>query len=312
MDLGAALLALLTGVIVKLAVMSVTAWLLVRIYQSSYRPEQTKKLWLLLPKESLPEVRLLWWSLVLFAVSELTCGIEIYVLLRSNVVISSVHSITSASGMGLFALGFYLHFDKRSFGYGTAKCFLRKACRGCPVAQDPPEQCKLRVLLLLVGTFVALCALVPLLVSTSRIYGDVSRYTLPFETLNRLWDQSFVPWVQSWMASYEPSGKAFYLPEAMLFVEFRVIPVATLLITLWAIQRARAGDVRTSAKGLVFSIGAQAYVYSELVLYRATNEAIIGSLAHEVMELWFLIFVAELLRRTFGNKASAAPAEETA
>ena len=65
MDLGAALLALLTGVVVKLAVMCVTAWLLVRIYQSSYRPDRTKKLWLLLPKESLPEVRLLWMPVLL-------------------------------------------------------------------------------------------------------------------------------------------------------------------------------------------------------------------------------------------------------
>ena len=112
MDLGSALLALFTALIVKVAVFIMAGWLLVRVYRSSYGV-QPHKLWLLLPDESRPEIRVLWWSLVLFGISELTCGVEIYVLFRSSPILTGLHSVTSGLGMALFGLGMYMHLNRQ-------------------------------------------------------------------------------------------------------------------------------------------------------------------------------------------------------
>ncbi len=99
--------------------------------------------------------------------------------------------------------------------------------------------------------------------------------------------------------TYQPSGVAYYLPSSMLFIEFRLLPFVSLVISIYALAQARRGRESRALALMAFSAGALAYVYFEMVLYAATQDVLIGSLAHEVAEFWFLVAMAEFLRRSF-------------
>ncbi|MGK5086473.1 hypothetical protein WDW86_02850 [Bdellovibrionota bacterium FG-2] len=79
-----------------------SARILLRFYGAAFT-SHPKKLWYLLPKEDLPEIRILYWSLICFFISELFCGIETYIIWQTSAFLRGVHAITSALGMVLFA-----------------------------------------------------------------------------------------------------------------------------------------------------------------------------------------------------------------
>lgn len=296
MDLGAALLALLIAGVVKVLVMIIGARMLLRLYRAT-GAEPPKRLWLLLPKENLPEIRVLWWSLFLFCVSELTCGIEVYVILRANVWTTSLHSVTSGVGMALFALGCTLYLDKELLRYGRPACLLNRICRGCTF--DAPERCKFLHVILFIGTFVALASIVPFFTPVEALAANTKRYALPFPELNAWYDQVAIPWMKSVYPDYSPTGEAFVLPPIMSVIEFRIEPAISLILAIAAIVCAQSGREILGAKLLALSVGMLCYVYFELVLYRTMGDPLIGSLGHEVAELWFLLVTAEFLRRSF-------------
>jgi hypothetical protein len=244
---------------------------------------------------------------VLFAASEATCGVEIYVLFHSSPILSGTHSITSALGMALFALGLYLHLDKQLVTFGSERCLINRICKGCTVRE--PGGCKLRTLILLFGTFLALSALVPWFVSTERMNADVAAWALPFDSLNAWYDRVVVPWLITNVPDYQPSGVAYFLPPSMLVIEFRILPALGFLASIYALVEARRGREGRALAVLAAAAGLLTYVYFEIVLYRATGDVLFGSLAHEVAEFWFLLATAELLRRSFGaRRKSPAPA----
>lgn len=309
MDFGSALMAVLVAVVVKGAVMGLSGWLIVRVYRAASSPPP-RRLWLLLPEEDRPEVRILWWALVLFFVSELTCGIEIYVLFRSNALLAAIHAGASAAGMGLFSLGILRLLDRRLFKFAEPACLANRICRGCTLRE--PAGCRFRVALLLAATFASLAALAPMFASTERMYADPRRYALPFESWNRWYDGLAVPWLAAHLPNYRP-GAAYFLPEAMLVIEFRLLPLVSLALSLLAIARLRRGQVSEGARTLSVSAGVLCYSLFELVLYRGTGDVILGSLGHEAAEFWFLVFTAEFLRRCFAPRTGervgdAAPA----
>lgn len=312
MDFGAALLALVTGVFIKIAVMAIGSVLLVKLYRASYG-DAPKRLWLLLPKENLPEVRLVWWSLLCFFVAEWVCGIEVYILFRSNPWLSGIHAAASALGMGLFTLGVYLYLDKKLFRYGQKACLANRICRGCTI--EEPVGCKYRATLMLTATFVGLAALPAFFVPTDPMHADPTRWVLPFASWNAFYDQTYVPWIRSLFPDYEPSSIAYTLTGSMMWIEFRLQPAIALVLAAVAVGLGRASRERTAAKVLVFAIGFLCYPYFEMVLYRVTGDVYIGSLGHELAEFWFLVALAEFLRRTFPPDVPAgesAPAEPTA
>ena len=311
MDLGAALLGLLTGVLVKLTVMFLAGRLIARVYRATHaRPRG--KLWLLLPRESLPGIRVLWWALVLFGVSELTCGIEVYVLSGSSAVLAGIHAVTSGLGMGLFVLGGYLYFDRAVVRYGGPRCALNRICGGCTFTE--PAGCRYRVALVLFGVLVALAAIPPFFAPTEKMVASTADYLLPFPTLNAWGDASVVPRLQA-IRPYDRTGAAFYLPHAELVIEYRVLPAVALLLAVAASALLQARREHLGLRALMLGSGVLAYVYFELVLYRVTGDVMIGSLGHEIVELWFLVVTAEVLARTFspappqasGARASAEP-----
>lgn len=296
MDLGGALLAILAGGVVKPVVMVLGVWLLYRLYRATYAP-RPESAWIVLPPEHLSEFRMLWWSLVLFGIAEIACAIEVYVLFHSSEVFSGIHSVTSAVAMGLFLLGLYLYFDKKYLRYGQGDCAIKPVCRGCTIRAA--AGCKFHLLLGLIAVFVVLSACAAFFAPTARIAADLQPYALPFESWNAWYDNRVVPWLVAHISGYDPSGDTEYVPTSVFFFEFRILPCVVIVL-------AGAGSVLswsrsvTLAPGLVaVASGVLVFIYSELALYAATGEALIGSLGHEVAELWFLVALWEFLRRTF-------------
>jgi len=295
-DLGAAIIGLFIALVVKLAVMFLAARMLVRIYRSAYSAKPGK-LWLLLPSENVAEVRVLWWALVFFALSELTCGIEIYILFQSWWVTSCSHSVASGIGMGLFALGMYFYFDTKFMKFGKSGCLAIRVCRTCTFEKQ--ERCKFLTLLLLVATFVALAAIPPLFAPTDRMNADTRKFITPFESLNAWYDGVAVPWLQANVADYQPSGAAYFMPSSVFVIEYRVFPLIALALAALAILLLRARRELLGIKVLVFGVGMLCYTWFEVALYAVTGDVLIGSVAHEIVEFWFLVILAEFLRRAF-------------
>ena len=304
MDLGAALLGLIIALLVKVGVMVLAGRILFRLY-GAIHPAPTRRLWLLLPDQDLPEMRILWWALVLFAISELTCGVEIYILFRSSDLLSCAHSLTSGLGMGLFALGAYLYLDRTLIKYGGGRCLFNRICQGC--TYESPQGCRYQKLILFLGTFEALACLPPFWAPTARMFADTRRYLLPFPTLNTWFDQRAVPWLQGMYPAYDPSGAAYFIPHSQLFFEYRLLPAGALLLSILGIVCVRRGHEHLGLKLLIFAFGMLAYTYFQLVLYRVTGEVLLGSLGHELVEFWFLVATAEWLSRSFGSRVLAHP-----
>ncbi len=296
MDFGAALMGFLIAGVVKVAVMVLGARLVVKLYRATY-PEHPSRLWLYLPKDSLPEVRLMWWSLVLFFVSEFTCGIEIYIITQAHPILTTAHGIASSVGMGLFALGMYLYVDRHLLRYAQAGCLLNRVCPSCPVRDG--RDCRFLQVLLFGGTLVALAALPPWFASLDPMPVDPRKFVLPFESWNAWYDRAAVPWMQTNLPGFEKSGVAFVLPSFMMVLEFRILPAAALVVALAGIVCLLRRREHLGVRVLVFAAGVLAYTYFEIVLYRGTGDALIGSLGHELGELWFVLATAEFLQRAF-------------
>jgi hypothetical protein len=92
----------------------------------------------------------------------------------------------------------------------------------------------------------------------------------------------------------------------MLFIEFRLLPALALVGSIYALVEVRRGREGRGLVVMAAAAGLLTYVYLEVVLYRATDDVLFGSLAHEVAEFWFLVATAELLRRSFGSRTRSA------
>lgn len=309
MDLGAALLAIVTGFLVKGAVMVLAGWLVVRVYgaTSAHPP---RRLWLLVPDEERDRARILFWALLCFAVSELTCGVEIYVLSRSSAVLEGFHSVVSALGMALFALGLFRVLDRRFFRFTANDCLARRLCGTCTVRTD--AGCKVRLSLLLLASSVVLASLLPLLAPTDRMTADLHRFALPLPALNAWYDRAVVPWLSAHVPGFDPSGQAFFFPSSVFVLEYRVIPLVAGALAVAAIVSLATHRLVRGVELLSLSVGALGYTYFELALYRGTGDLMLGSLGHEVFELWFLLFTVEVLRYVMPTTAPRVREREIA
>ena len=294
MDLGAGLLAILTSFLVKGAVMALSAVLLTRVWRAAHAPAP-RRLWLLVPESERGDARVLAWALALFAASELTCGVEVYVLTRSNAWVDGVHGLLSASGMALFALGLYRVLDRKVIRFAGPECAAKRLCGVCTVQR--PEGCKLRLTLLLGASFVVLASLFVLLAPTTRMEADLHRFALPFPAVNAWHDRVVVPWLAAHVAGYEPTGKAYFFPESVFVLELRVLPLVAAALASFATAELARGRLARGMDALLLGAGTLGYVLFELVLYRGTGDLLLGSLGHEVGELWFLVWCTELVRR---------------
>ena len=297
MGLGATLMGLLTALIVKVMVMGVTAVLLLRLLKVSHWG--TEKLWLLIPQQHRARFRVLSWGLVLFAVSELACGIEIYVITRSNALLACLHSITSSVAMGLTGIGLFQIFDWKYLHLAdtTSPCIAIATCQECTKRQ--PGGCRYRSLLCLIAALLVLMTLPVFFAPTEQLDADPGFYALPIESLNDWYDEMLAKRQRA-----NPSGTAadmssFHLPEEMLFLEFRLLPVLTALLAAASVACFLGKKEDLGLAVLFFALGNQAYVFFEVMIYGLTQKPIFGFFLHECGELFFLVMVGNLLPRMF-------------
>lgn len=297
MDLGAVLMGLLTAMIVKVTVIVLTAVLLVRLLRVSH--DDTSKPWLLIPPPHRLRFRILSWGLILFAVSELACGIEIYVITRSNALLACLHSITSSVGMGLTAIGLFQIFDWKYFHFvdTTSPCIAMNTCEECTKRRS--GVCQYRPLLSMAAALLMLMALPVFFVSTERLHADPGLYVLPFEPLNNWYEEMLARRQTAGVAGTPADLSGFYLPEEMLFLEFRVLPILAVLLAAASIACFLGKKEDWGIGMLLFAVGNQAYVYFEVMIYGLTRKPIFGFFLHECGELFFLLMVSNLLPRMF-------------
>lgn len=304
MELGAALVGMFTVGVIKIAVMILTARLLYRLHRAlrGAAPGSAARPYSLVARDAPREMGWLFAAVALFAVSEVACAAEIWILARSSPLLGVTHSLTSAAGMGLFALALFAYADRQMFAFTARACVGHKVCHGCPVREG--LACRYAGLLQLAAALVAFASVPPWLSSVAPMAGDPRRYALPFPTWNAWYDDAARPFLAR--LGHDAAGASFDLSAAVQIADYRVIPAFACLLAGAALLHLR---LRREARGvlvLAFAGGALAYTYCELILNRATGDIIFGSLAHEVAELWFILFTGHLLERTFTPRGAAA------
>lgn len=297
MDLGSALLGLFSAVVVKGGVMVVGLWLLLKLGKAVL-PSQPAASWVNVPEDYRSEMKVVFWGLILFYIAELGCGLAILSLACPGAeVFDVIHSVVSGVGMSVFGLGMYLYLDKKILHYGDKMCLANRICRGCTIGEA--SGCKFHAFIILLALFIAMVALLAFWIPTDRVNLDPARVALPVESWNAWYDRVMVPYFRANVPGYEPGGKAYFIPESILFIEFRVIPAMAFLTLIVSIPFLLKRRDEIALKLLILSIGFLGYAYLEIVVYRGTNDALLGSLAHEAAELWFLITLVVFLRLAF-------------
>lgn len=236
-----------------------------------------------------------------FVVSELTCGLEVYILLAPHPCMRLAHSISSALGAGLLMYGVFVMFDRRALHYfdqGRA-CFLIPICKDCP--RRNRESCKFHAGYFWGMCFVVLAAIPLLFIPVRELVADPADIALPYESLNTFFDEKVVPLMKSVFGHWEKESMYFVLPRELTLAEFRYIPLASIVLGIGAIVLSFGKRyARVSFLLACLSAGPLAYGYLEAVCYHIIPQVYIGSIAHELAELLGLISLWSVLSHTAG------------
>jgi len=306
MDLGAACLALLVSIGMKIPIMLIAGNLIYRMYRSSHNAPPTK-LWLIIPKEHRKEFKWLYFSLIAFFISEFFCGIETWILMRSDASMRAIHAVSSCAGMGLFAVGTYLLFDKYIIFYGEKRCALNRICRGCTLLEG--GTCKFSASVFLFATFILLAIFPPMFVSTDIITANPTKFILPFDSLNNWYEYTLLPIVKSMDPNYKPIGVAFFLPKSTQILENKILPALVGIIEVIGMCLYASKKISRKLNGfnvILFGAGMLCYSYFEIILNRVLGDLFLGAIGHEIGEFAFLLLLSEFLTVTFKNRQTAA------
>ncbi|HAZ14478.1 MAG: hypothetical protein A2X86_00275 [Bdellovibrionales bacterium GWA2_49_15] len=298
MDLGALILATLVVMLLKIPIMIISATLIFKMYRSAHA-SPPKRLWLVIPKEYRQEFRWLHYSLIFFFISEAFCGVETWILLRSDDFMKAAHSLSSVLGMGFFAVGIYLLFNKKIIFYAEKKCVLNKICRGCTLLEG--FDCKFNSTVLIFASFILLAVIPPFFVSTEIMNADLSKYALPLSVTN-WYEFTLVPFIKTFDPNYKTIKVIFFLPTSTQILENRVFPAFVAVIEIVGMFLFSSKAIALKLKGLlviIFGAGMLCYTYFELVVTRLLNDIFLGGIAHEFGEFIFIFLLVEFLTVSF-------------
>lgn len=308
MELGATILAYLAAGIVKPAVMIISTVLLIRMIRA-YRTDRTHSKWFRIEDDQRPAFRMILFSMILFVLSELFCGIETYGLMRSDDTLQILHSISSATGMGLFAVGIYMLLDGQVIHFGTGRCVMKPVCHACSYGSR--TECKFTPLFVTVFFFIVLVSVLPMLAPTNEMNADSARFVLPFEQANLWYDKVLLPWMMSVCPHYRPVGDAVHLQSFPQIIDYRLFPLISISLIVSGLIRFRSNVLTSRPMGLyliMFAAGLLGYTYYQLVLQRGTGDLFMAALGHEIGELFFLVVLIKLLNVFFPLRDRNAPA----
>ncbi len=306
MDLGAVILALIVSIGCKIPIMLITATLLYRMFRSTHS-SPPKKLWVVIPPEHRQEFKWLFYSLIAFFVSETFCGVETWILMRSDASMRAIHAVASSTGMGLFAVGLYMLLDKKIIFYAEKRCALNKICKGCTLLEG--KMCKFNSTVLIFGAFIFLATIPPMFVSTNLITADPSKFILPFPAINSWYELTLIPFLKSMDPNYKSIGVAFFLPKSTQILENKIIPMFVALVVAIGMAVFNSKKIDTKLRGfyaILFGGGMLCYSYFEIILNRLVGDLFLGAIGHEIGEFVFLFLLAEFLTTTFKAGKEAA------
>ncbi|MBF0361338.1 MAG: hypothetical protein HQK49_10015 [Oligoflexia bacterium] len=292
MDLGITLLGIFISYVIKIMVMTLSVIITYRTYKAVIGRSD----WIKIPEIDLHNFKFLFISIILFCMSELVCGIESYLLIKTNYIIGILHSIFSSFGQGFFLLGIYEIFNGRLILFAEKGCLINRFCKGCTLIES--NRCKFSSITTIGAWAMLLATIPPLFASIDTIYADSSKYVLPFTSLNSWFDTSLVPMLKSYFPNYKPIGCSFFLDSKVQFYDSRVLPLMVMSLVLLAIFFIAKKEMKEKNIGiqlLLFCSGTIGYSYYQIILNRNMGDLFLGALAHEVAELIFLIILFKLL-----------------
>ena len=300
MYFGSFLVVLLTGGVVKPAVMLLSAWLLWSVYRGrSGRPTATLRA--LAGRDHAVTGRFLFWGLLAFVVSELVCGIEVYVLLRPSVPLGLVHSYSSAVGAALILYGTVTAFDRRALHYfdESRPCLLVGICKGCPRREG--QSCRFHPAFFWGVCLLILTAMPLLAVPVRDLLADPAEVALPFPSLNAFFDNQVVPGIRRYLPQWDPRTLRYAIPSQTFLAEFRHLPVVTIVLGLAGLGMSFVRRRQKLAFLLVcLAAGPLMYAYLEAAVYVLIPQAHLGSLGHETAEVLGLLLLRSVLRQVLG------------
>lgn len=301
MYLGAFLAGLFSIVVFKISVMILLGWLLWRV-GVGVADRKGASLQALGRAEYGVAGKFMFWGLLSFFVSEVTCGIEVYILLGPNPYFRLAHSFSSAVGAGLLIYGLFVMLDRRALHYfdeGRA-CFLIPICKDCPKRNG--KDCKFHPAYFW-GMCIMVLAGVPLLfIPVRELVADPAVTALPFDSLNNFFDEKIVPFMQRWLPHWRKETMYFVLPKELTLAEFRIVPIASMLLGTGAVVLSFWKKyARISFLLACLSAGPLAYAYLEAVCYHIIPQVYLGSIAHEVAELLGLVLLRSVLYNAVGS-----------
>lgn len=299
MQFGATILAYIVAGILKPIVMVFSFALVCRMYLE-YRSNKETTRWLRIEDDQRRVFKIILFSLVLFVFSELFCAIETYVLMNSDCTFQLLHSITSATGIGVFAVAMYMLLNVQVIRFGTSRCVMRPVCHGC--SYEGGAECQFAPIFILVSLFLVMVAVLPIFAPTTEMVANPVRFALQSEQANSWYEQTFLPWMMSVWPRYRPIGEAVYLPHWPQVLDYRVYPSISIALILSGLILFRRRELTSKSEGIyliMFAAGLLGYTYYQLILQRGTNDVLIAALGHEIGELFFLVILAKLLKLFF-------------
>ncbi len=303
MDLGSALVSLLIAMVIKIFVM-IIATRLVLILMGAIRSKNYLKTEITLEPSEVFEIKILFYSLLLFWISELVCGIEMYIILRTHYLLKIIHVFSSAFGMGLFLIGIFLIFDKRTLHifHQNKPCFATSICKACTYRQGDKCSLELMYKFMLVMLFIAT---IPIFFASTEVqFADLAKYKLPFDSLNNYYDTVIIPFIQKIYPDYRPGGRELYVPYAQVLSEYRIIPVLTIILCLSAGILLYLKRFLYSICTALFAVGIIFFSYFQMLTNYLTQDSLLGALMHEITELWFLLLTIEILKKLYGYRST--------
>jgi hypothetical protein len=297
--LGAFVLGLLSVGILKPMVTLLAAWLLGRVCAAGRAARKPPLGALASPAHAEARVALAA-GLAAFLVSELTCAVEIYILLEPHRILRPVHAYSSALGAALLLYGVALALDGQVIHYfSTARpCVFTRSCGVCTLRAG--GACKYRHAFVWGLCLVAVMAVPVLFAPVHELLADPAAVALPFPTVNAAFDQKAVPFLEACLPRWTPERMIFSVPREMTLAEFRHIPLVAAVLALAAVALSSVRKWERAAFLVAcLAAGGLAYSYLEVAVYALIPHVYIGQLGHETAEILGLALLWCVLHELF-------------
>lgn len=247
--------------------------------------------------------RLILLGLISFFVAEVICAVESYIILQISPSLDILHSVFSATALALITFGFFQFFDKYYLHYinGEKPCFFIRFCEECPRRAN--KKCKFHRVVAWSIILLILMSTAPLFTEVKAVTTNLADYQLPWESLNKFYDQQFYPFMEKYIGGYTQADLYICISYESRYVLDRIFPIIALInllagLILLLLNKSDKWVV------LLFSIGfgAIGFCYFEIILYKVNPYVYWGSLGEEVVELASLFLLINMLK-LMKNKA---------